>query len=254
MMNRLAALGLVPIFAACTTPTQDGVAQSSDELVTSQAFSQAADVIRGIDYLPFNYKEDGCYARSLYMAMELAAIGRESNAIFAFAKPGTALQVGDIRWGYHVAPMLFVGTSYDDAKWMVLDPSISRVPLDSAAWVAKMGFPAGTPQAEYPTLATVPGTALGPDDPDFDATYAAQSSTPITDVPSFGEMPVFQVSDIQLSCNAMRSYLEKEGAPDLALKAQKLVARTSVLIASLQTRGKLSADAVFDAAQCASST
>lgn len=252
-MKKLVYLGLSLILAACAAPATEGAAQSSDELVTSQAFTEAANVIRGIDYLPFNYKEDGCYARSLYMAMELAATGRESNAIFAFAKPGTALQVGDIQWGYHVAPLLFVGTSYDAAKWMVLDPAISSTPLEAKTWIARMGFPEGTAAARYPAVSTVPGAAYGPGDPDFNANDAAQSATPISDVPSFGQMPAFQVSDIQLACNVMRSYLNREGATNIAAKAQKLVARTGVLVASLQNRGKLQADARFDAEQCAAS-
>ena len=72
---------------ACGTPdeTEDALA-SGDAVVTGGTFGRASAIVRGIDYLPFEYQADGCYARALYMGMELAAEGIESNAIFVFAK------------------------------------------------------------------------------------------------------------------------------------------------------------------------
>lgn len=252
-MKRTILCGFAFLFTGCASPMLEDSQQRSDELVSSQTFADAARVVQSINYLPFAYKQDGCYARSLYMAMELAYTGHESNAIFAFAKPGTVLRVGKVEWGYHVAPMLFVGDAYQSARWMVIDPSISSTALDAVDWIGRMGFGASTPGSQYPSVATVPGAALGPADPDFDARTASRSGTPITDVPNFASMPAFKVSKIQFSCNTMHSYLALENAPDVATKSATLVSRTSQLIVKLNSLRKISADATFNATECAGS-
>lgn len=249
----LASLCFAGCFASPDSSTEETVS-SAEELVDDTTFSSASKVVEGIDYLPFAYKVDGCYARSLYMAMELAATGRESNAIFAFARQGTSLRVGDIEWGYHVAPLLFVGDDYKTARWMVLDPSIAKQPLEARQWIERMGFSEKTPASKLPVVSVVAGTAYGPQDPDANAVNAANGTIPISDVPNFESMPPFQVSDIQLACNTMRLYLREEGAANEARKAQKLVVRTLSLISNLRSRGKLQADAQFSAATCAAAS
>src|SRR5689334_17788201 len=109
--NSVGASALTLALVGCGGPTPTtveatGPASSDQPLVSEATFNAAFRIVKAIDYVPFQYKVDGCYARALYMSMELASEGIESNAIFAFANEEAPLTVGDIQWSYHVAPML----------------------------------------------------------------------------------------------------------------------------------------------------
>ena len=221
---------------ACGTPdeTEDALA-SGDAVVTGGTFGRASAIVRGIDYLPFEYQADGCYARALYMGMELAAEGIESNAIFVFAKdkahelriPGT-----DRTWNYHVAPMLQVDR---ESEWKVLDPSLSSEPLDWLAWVGKMGFrPA---DRAFPYVVTTPGSVYASEE-----LVARQKEQRRDVVDTFDEMPPFEIDDVAAACAVMHAYLDVDGRPSNAERArrEKLLDRTSELVSALASRRKLS--------------
>jgi hypothetical protein len=226
---------------------QEDGAGSQDELVSEQTFARATDVLRRIDYLPFEYKENGCFARALYMTMELAATGQESNVVFAFANGGNPLKVGDIQWVYHVAPMLWVGASSADARWMVIDPSLRPHPLTVAEWITAMGYPPSTPSDRAPTFAMVPGSNYHVW---ANATHYPANSA--TDVPSFDALPNFKVSNASRACRTMFRFLTKENAADVARKKSTLLSRTPRLLQEIDARQKLTRDAEFSATDCAS--
>jgi hypothetical protein len=243
-------VAMIAFAAGCAPAHEDAVDStnaSAEDLVTRETFDKAFAIVQGVDYLPFKYKVDGCYARALYMSMELAAKNMESNAVFAFAQPGTALQVGSVEWGYHVAPMLEVGTTAESAVHMVIDPALSNAPLTEAQWVQKMTGPETT---VAPTMLFVPGSDYAP--------FEAQSDVDHQnfDTPSFDAMPPFKASDIQSACGVMFNYLTLETDTDadtVARKQQTLLARTPALVAALTEAGKLTADVQFSADACASS-
>jgi len=240
-------------------------------------FAQMNGVVRAIDYLPFRYKLDGCYARALYMSMELASHSLESNAVFAFAKPGHVLTVGSIEWGYHVAPMLEVGPNGTHLVPMVLDPSLASTPLTLAQWADLMGYPSLQTE-DAPTTLMVPGSEYGPVEAQQQTTWKNR------DVPDFADLPAFRVTDVQSACGVMFTYLAEEPAADDATSAdagagaahdahadaattadagagtppvssasakqEKLVKRTVELLAGLEALKKIDHDMVFSEARC----
>lgn len=240
--------------------------------VKQPVFEQMAEVVKSIHYLPFRYKVDGCYARALYMSMELAAEGLESNAIFAFAQPGAPLVVGPIQWGYHVTPLLNVGPDEDHLTPMVFDPAIQPTPMTRDRWVELMGHGPDSPRP--PALLMVPGSKYGP------AAAAAESEWANRDLPNFESLPAFRTRDVQSACGVMYRYLrfeppkspattepaplvdgeEQEVLDPVAAnspltaeeKRELLVARTEALVAALTAKSKLEDDAVFSAARCRS--
>jgi hypothetical protein len=229
----------VGLLACAAAPEDDGGALGGQDLVTQSKFDQAFTVVKGIDYLPFDYPRDGCYARALYMSMELAAQGMESNEVFAFAKPGTALVLGATRWGWHVAPMLLVGTDEATAKHMVIDPAVASSPLAQDQWLAKLGKGPGTPADQAPDVVFVPGS-------DYASEAAlADKANWDRDVVDFAHMPAFDVGDIQAACGVMHDYISREAktTPDtVARKQTKVLARTPQLITALKAKNKLSGD------------
>lgn len=228
-----AALGVALV--ACGAPDEKEASLATrDAVVTGDTFGRASAIVRGIDYLPFEYKADGCYARALYMGMELAAAGIESNAIFVFAKdeahelriPGTSQT-----WTYHVAPMLQVDR---ESEWKVLDPSMSSAPLDWLAWIGKMGF--RPVDRAFPYVVTTPGSVYASDE-----LIAQQKEQRREFVDTFDEMPPFEVDDVAAACAVMHAYLDVDGRPSNAERArrEKLLDRTSELVSRLASRRKL---------------
>jgi hypothetical protein len=237
-------LGLVAALAACGSGSSKGPESGESDWVVQSKFDEAYAVVQKVDYLPFNYKVDGCYARALYMSMELAVNKMESDSVFAFAQQGTVLTVGQIQWGYHVAPMLEVGDSQNNLVHMIIDPSLAKKPLSQDEWVQIMGY---APDAsDHPQMLVVAGSEYAPRE--------ALSAKP-GDVPSFKAMPPFKETDIQSACGVMFNYIALEPGQDNAAtteKQQKLISRTGELVDGLRAVGKVKGNAAFDSEACAS--
>jgi hypothetical protein len=246
-LTRFVPLLLVAV-AACSSPseaTRDGQQKSE----TATVFDEMFTVVQGIDYLPFQYKIDGCYARALYMSMELASNQMESNALFVFAPQGQSLVVGNVQWGYHVAPMIEVSDDAGSLTPTVIDPSLSTQPLTAQAWIAQMGYPYPD-QPDYPTTLMVPGSDYAPNEAEAEQTFQN------VDLPNFADLPAFHLADISNACAVMYTYIADEGqlpgvTEDVASKQSRLVARTGQLVQALRDDGKLDANGpAFSAANC----
>ena len=86
--------------------------------------------------IPFEYKRNGCYARAHLMARRFEKMGIPTQKIWIkgdLSVPGT-----DIRWNYHVAPVVDVKGKNGKIQKYVIDPSLAEkaVPVDE--WVARM--------------------------------------------------------------------------------------------------------------------
>ena len=228
------------------TAADDPMGEMSAEWMKQPVFDRAFQTVKAIDYLPFQYKVDGCYARALYMSMELAAKGMESNSVFAFARVGYPLVVGPIHWRYHVAPLLEVGPDAAHLKPMVIDPALSSTPITEMDWVAKMSRPWNDPVSS-PNMLIVPGSDYAPAEARAEVTYRNK------DVPDFAHLPPFRASDVQSACGVIYNYIaiEPGTTPQIVQSKQtKLVTRSVLLVSALDKLNKLSKDRTFSAAQC----
>jgi hypothetical protein len=237
--------------SGCTSeePIDENEIGSADSAVVSrEEFGRALGIVRDLDYLPFEYKVNGCYARAFYMSMELASRGIESNAIYAFARsktPAARLRVGETTWGYHVAPMLMLRTTGNNSVPRVVDPSISTEPLTREGWLSRMGHREDEPEATKPTVFYVQGS-------DY-SNYSPSGHPRSRDVPDFESLAPFNVTAIQDACGVMYEFIacdRDQSAEDRARKREKLLERTKALLTSLERRGKLNADARFSETAC----
>lgn len=213
-------------FAACGSNkgTQDS---SSKALVTAAQADAAFDIVKAIDYIPFTYIVDGCYARSLYMSMELAAEKIPSSAFYMF---GYLQPTNEVSWSYHVAPLLKLR---GQEAW-VLDPAFEAEPLTMTEWKAK-----NNPQSEFEHDLKA-GSAY------FDPTGRTSEFTMNNMIQNFEEMPTFLTSDIASACTVMYNYLPLQDQPAALSKEQrtKLLSRTAELVDGLKKVGKLENDGV----------
>jgi hypothetical protein len=116
----------------------------TNPLTLAQAEALFADMASHA-YIPFNYPDDGCYARAHEMCRLMQAKGVECGKAWNYGNDfenGTpTLKVdtprhpsGAVTWRYHVAPMVFVQDSAGNAARFVIDPSVSKGPIDAREW------------------------------------------------------------------------------------------------------------------------
>jgi|GEM_PF-6032924 len=90
--------------------------------------------------IPFNYPEDGCYARAHKMAMILDDKGITSAKNFVFGSlflETPKAHNGYVMWVYHVAPMVQVRTE-SGLKNYIIDPSLFNRPVPEDEWIELM--------------------------------------------------------------------------------------------------------------------
>jgi hypothetical protein len=268
MRNQLFLLSLLTLAACGPNAPQNS---DTSALVSQGQANQAFAIVEDIDYLPFTYIEDGCYARSLYMSLELAAQEIPSSAHYVF---GALQPTAEVVWSYHVAPMLQVKNSTQE-PW-VLDPAFEVEPLTRTEWLNK-NFAAKSKSsislqdiASYTKTRVRAGSAYFEeygrtdpyDTPETRAFDARKDSTgkvvglaprpvnPSALIPDFEEMPTFLASDIHSACSVMYSYIQREeltSSSERAAKTQRLLANTTRLIKAMSSLKKLTRDGVSGA-------
>ncbi len=113
MRISLALLATTSLFFGACGQNQSGENSQSKALVTIDQAKQAFKIVADINYIPFTYIVDGCYARALYMSMELAAQKIPSSAYYIF---GYLQPTDSVSWSYHVAPALQVEDGEDESR------------------------------------------------------------------------------------------------------------------------------------------
>ncbi len=211
-----------------------------DAHVTLDQFQRANQIISRIDYLPFGYTADGCFGRSFYMSMELAAESIPSSAqavnICApdepdlYTNPDNLLRLADgTAWSWHVAPLVVL-----DGREYVIDPSMSAVPMRRVDWMAYMSHQ--LPVNFNLVTATDPSKGRLQDAQcDQDLGYELM-------VGSFDEMAAFEAPNVASHCSYMHAYISRLTSVSEATKAAmqvRLIERTKYLVSRLKELQKL---------------
>jgi hypothetical protein len=123
-------------------PGTPGNPLSADE--AAAVFAELAS----LDYIPFDYPVDGCFARAHEMSRVMQEQGIASAKVFNYEAPNRlrvpGTEFGNIEWGYHVAPIVNVTGSDGVTREMVFDPSLNRDrPMTIEEWQTASGGPAG---------------------------------------------------------------------------------------------------------------
>lgn len=86
--------------------------------------------------VPFEYKYDGCFARAHIMARRFENMGMTVKK--AWIRGDLRIPNTDIRWGYHVAPLIEAKDSKGNIVQYVLDPSVTDKAVTLDEWAAMM--------------------------------------------------------------------------------------------------------------------
>lgn len=220
---------LIILMLACETA-------SAGRYRTLSRLDKARVVISKIDYLPFGFKKDGCFARALYMGMELAIHGISSSNqyIFGNLKPNS-----DTKWIYHVAPLVEVG---GNLRFAIFDPSFSRLPLTVKQW-KRFSRPTGSaelyiaPASHYRKSQVQKASMLGKKG------YSARSV-----FRKVKRYPKYRIAHIANACHTSWKYIGQEKFiqnKEMRNKRFRLENRTKYLIRRLKEIGILNHDSLM---------
>lgn len=214
-----------------------GISEQSARVTQQQAQLAAQLVDSTRAYLPFAYTEDGCYARALYMSMELASRRVPSSAQYL---TGELYPSASVQWGWHVAPMVEIdGTT----GRTILDPSLAPGgPITLAEWIRR-----SNPQGSYQLFWTLGSTY-------YLTGFYTPNDQALPVIQSFAELAPFQKGDIEHACGVMSDYLSYEGRSDEAQKRALLIGRTRSLANRLLGVGKLTGYQSQGALRCGGSS
>ena len=141
-----------------------GQAQQMFDLVSPKVCCPA---IAAAPCIPFNYPDDGCWARAHEMCRLIIAAGITPNKVWIFGSLRAASQNNpncQVLWGWHVAPTLSVGT-----ETYVIDPALFNGPVTEATWASVQGDPNRT---LIPSPASTYWRNQNPSSATTDPTYA----------------------------------------------------------------------------------
>ncbi len=220
--------------------------------VTEDQAEQAFKIAqKTMEYLPYGYQNDGCYARSLFISLELAAEGIPSTSQYASCTGFKCIAPSgvDWKWDYHVAPMIIVSSNPETARQdpsyledqispqdtninlnatlatmnqpIIIDPGLSTKPLSRQEWVQKMNLN---------------------DDVIFTVKHARDYSSYDREtnidqlVRSIQDMKKFKKISVMAACQTMWSYLQRTGDhPQTILRKRNLlINRTKYLLKKLK--------------------
>ncbi len=228
-------MALLLLFACKSSyPTDESEPKA---IITGDTFAQAQTIINQIDYLPFAFVENGCFARAEYLSMELAVAQIPSSAqvISACTDDREAFDEllklkNDIRWNWHVAPMVSV-----DGKLWIFDPSLNKEPLLRDDWKKQVNS-ADVPHYFQVNPANKNTLGWGYEE------RCGQDLGLEKMITSFTELEPFDTESLKLNCAEMWSHIGKLDtfSPETQnLMRKKLIARTNYLWKRLAELGKL---------------
>jgi len=204
-LNNVSASGVINTTLGASTLTSVipdmATAQLMFDYITHQCCAIPGPY--SIDYcIPFQYCEDGCYARAHKMCWIInTKYNYATQKIFSFALGSDELSVQGQKWGgccinwwFHVAPLVNIKTP-SGTKAYVIDPAMFDQPVLLATWLHAQENPAcGGTNAHVTTINIQPTSSYEPasfgettifiTDPTYSATDATLVSySPLTTCP-----------------------------------------------------------------------
>ena len=212
------------IVTAMTAPAS----WAQEQRNTYETIRTADHIISSMDYIPFTSVTDGCYARALYMGMELAVNGIAAHNVYIVGK----LRPPGAKWKWHVAPSL---TLVDTETDIVFDPSLADRPLARSEWI-KMAN-----SKNRPTIQIAPVTHYKMETVQQYAQknrLGYSANKPITQLEN---LPKFHIADIADACKTAWDHIGKENLSSAKKqeKRGKLTQRTNYLVDHLMDVDKL---------------
>lgn len=140
---------LITAAAICLFLFAASIPAQAQFVLTKQQAADLFKVLRGDKLIPFDYKDEGCFARAHQMFRDITNQGYLSFKIWNYGSAypnGNSLKVEyqddaknkkTVTWTFHVAPVVVVDVGGGKLQYMVLDPAIFDAPVTVAVWRKK---------------------------------------------------------------------------------------------------------------------
>lgn len=109
--------------------------------ITLEKAHELFNYAKGMTDIAWNYKPDGCYARAHLMARRFEAIGVHVDKAWLkgdLTAPKSSDDEYQVRWGFHVAPIVYVKGEDGAMEKMVIDPSTFDGPVSLETWTQSL--------------------------------------------------------------------------------------------------------------------
>ena len=124
----------------------------SKKTISMEQAQELLEDAKAREDIPWSYTFDGCYARAHLMARMFEESGVHVDKAWirgSLQIPGESPQM---KWGYHVAPLVYVEKENGEVQEMIIDPAISDTPLTPKEWASTMEVDfSKADQVAYPT-------------------------------------------------------------------------------------------------------
>jgi len=128
------------------------IKRSSKKTISLEKAQELHDKAKARDDIAWDYTFDGCYARAHLMARMFEEQGVHVDKAWLRGSLQVPGEADTMKWGYHVAPLVYVEEPNGSIKEMIIDPSISDKPLSPEKWSALMEVEFDkTKRVAYPT-------------------------------------------------------------------------------------------------------
>ena len=185
-------------------------------------------IIEKMDYIPFTSVSDGCYARALYMGMELAVNGIAAHNVYIVGK----LRPAGAKWKWHVAPSLTLDGADTD---IIFDPSLAASPLTRGEWIRMINA------KDRPTIEIAPVTHYKMDTVQEYAQKNRLGYSSQHMITQLENLPKFKIADIADACKTAWEHIGHENLSSVQKqeKRARLAQRTNYLVDHLMDVEKL---------------
>lgn len=107
-----------------------------DQTISLQKAQELFKQARAMKDIPWEYKQDGCYARAHLMARRFEAQGVRVDKVWL--KGQLSVPESKVNWNFHVAPVVYVEDKKGNIQKMVIDPSLFDKAVTVEEWDKKI--------------------------------------------------------------------------------------------------------------------
>lgn len=107
-----------------------------EQTITMDKATELFNRAMGMEDIAWGFKKDGCYARAHLMARRFEEEGIRVDKVWI--KGDLYIPETDIRWNFHVAPVVYVKDEKNQIQKIVIDPSLFDGPVTVEEWDKKM--------------------------------------------------------------------------------------------------------------------
>ena len=179
-------------------------AYSYGKSITMKKAQELFNHAQKMEEIDWEYIRDGCYARAHLMAREFENQGVYVDKAWLTGLLGPSSKKNEVKWRYHVAPVVYVRDEKGKIKKFVIDPSTFDRPVLVEIWADKLNKFKQTSVMEV--LYPIPSNSV-----DYKRTALAFSRPHYYTLGSTYHSPKMEIENLKSAKKIMKTYKQNQG-------------------------------------------